>query len=284
MNPTQPIIAPQPRPIAGWLLAMLLTLAPTAGSAEGPVTAAAVARAELLIAVNPLLQGYPIEVEAQDGRLRLLGTVSNAVEREHAEALAALAAGLTSPPGTETATIVNDLSADAEATAAAAGLYAQVQDLDAQARLAQRLRWQVSNAGLDVSIEVENAAARLHGQVGASGIRDRLVRLAETTVGIERVFDYLVIDPGRRATERDAQAARAAERHDDDWIAARLRQLLRFDSTVNDRTIEIAVRNGQVRLRGTVTALVERQVVEEIAGDCPGVREVDSLLTFEHPL
>lgn len=259
---------------------LLLATAPLssgpADAAEVAVPVGVLAQAHLLIATNPLLQGYAIEVDAQDGQLRLSGVVSNAVERAHAEALAALVAGDTA--------ILNDLNEEGEATAEGDGLYARVQDLDARARLAQRLRWQVGNAGLDVEIEIENGVARLHGQVGATGTRDRLVRLAETTEGIERVFDYLMIDPGRLAAERDAQAARAETRHDDTWIEARLRQLLRFDSTVNDRTIEIGVRDGRVSLRGTVTALVERQVVESITADVPGVREVDSLLTFEHPL
>ena len=71
---------------------------------------------------------------------------------------------------------------------------------------------------------------------------------------------------------------------EDDWISSRLQALLQADTTVNDRAIEIKVREGEVTLSGSVTSSAERSVAETIAGDMPGVRKVDSRLIIERLL
>lgn len=68
---------------------------------------------------------------------------------------------------------------------------------------------------------------------------------------------------------------RAEVDREDDWIRGRLRALLQSDTTVNARSIEIKVREAVVTLSGSVTSSVERSVAETIAGNVPGVREID---------
>jgi osmotically-inducible protein OsmY len=53
---------------------------------------------------------------------------------------------------------------------------------------------------------------------------------------------------------------------------------------VNDRAIEITVKDAVVTLSGSVTSSAERRVAEKIAADLSGVEEVDSRLVIERLL
>jgi osmotically-inducible protein OsmY len=84
--------------------------------------------------------------------------------------------------------------------------------------------------------------------------------------------------------ERERQTAAGEVERSDTWIADRVNTVLSYDTTVNARSIEVISNDGVVLLRGTVTSLAERQVAEALAGDILGVREVESLLSFERPM
>jgi osmotically-inducible protein OsmY len=245
--------------------------------ATGPTWAQsdAGARAQILIDVNPLLSGYGIRVAAADGRLRLVGAVADASDRELAGALAALAA--------DGADIDNALSLDADVPTAPGSLFSDEEDLTTAARLRQTLRWQTDTAALEVDIDVDGGAVHLSGEVGTTAEKDRVAALAATTEGVDQVFDYISVDPGLIPDIRDRQAALADARHSDRWIASRVRRLLRFDTTVNARSIEVEALEGKVVLSGSVASSAERKVAEDLAGRVPGASEVDSRLIIERP-
>lgn len=245
-------------------------------SAEPEATAETAAKAQVLIDMNPLLAGYAIEVRASDGELRLEGAVANEIEANLATELARLMAG--------SGEVESALSLEAPMPKANSGLITEVQDRTTAARLQQRLRWQVSNIPMDVQVEVERGVVRLNGQVGTSATKDRMAAMAESTEGVNEVFNYISVDPGLIADERKQQGRAEQMERDDDWISSRLRALLQSDTTVNDRSIEIKVSEGVVTLSGSVTSAAERSVAEGIAGDIPGVREVDSRLIIERLL
>ncbi|WP_462320514.1 BON domain-containing protein [Halochromatium sp.] len=259
---------------AATLLLCMISLPSTVASAATSETAA---KAQMLIDMNPLLAGYAIEVQASDAGLRLDGAVANAIEAELATELAQLIAG-------DEAEIDSALSLEAPMPEASSSLLTQVQDRTTAARLQQRLRWQVSNIPMDVRVEVERGVVRLNGQVGTSATKDRIAAMAESTEGVNEVFNYISVDPALIAGERERQGRAEQQERADDWIKNRLRALLQSDTTVNDRAIEIKVREGVVTLSGSVTSAAERSVAETIASEIPGVREVDSRLIIERLL
>lgn len=263
------------RPVRSCAAIIGLGLMIGCGAALAEAGDGAAARAETLIEVNDLLSGYRIEVRAVDGRLRLEGGVSDALERRLAGELAALTA-----PGAE---IDNALMLSVAMADGPGELHVQERDLTAVARLRQRLAWQASHIGLDVEVSVEGGTVRLNGRVGTSATKDRLAAVAASTRGIEEVFSYIAVDPSRVAIERERQREAADEDRDDGWIASRLRALLAADSAVTPDGIEVGCREGVVSLRGTVGSAAERRIVETIAADVPGVREVDSRLIIEAP-
>ena len=246
-------------------------------SAETASSSEIAAKAQMLIDMNPLLGGYAIEVRSSDEGLRLEGAVANEIDATLATQLARLVVG----DGTE---VESALSLEASMPEANSGLITEVQDRTTAARLQQRLRWQVRNIPLDVRVEVDRGVVRLHGQVGASATKDRIAAMAASTGGVDQVFNYISVDPGLITGEREQQGRAEQLEREDDWISSRLQALLQADTTVNDRAIEIKVREGEVTLSGSVTSSAERSVAETIAGDMPGVRKVDSRLIIERLL
>ncbi|MEY6433233.1 BON domain-containing protein [Thioalkalicoccus limnaeus] len=254
---------------AVWLAASLL-------AAPSFAETATAAKIQTLLTINEHLSGYPIRVSETDEGLRLEGTVSNDVERDLASALAGLVAGRTR--------IDNALTLGGELADEPSRLAKQVQDLNTAVRLQQPLDWKVSLAGADVRFEVDDGTIRLHGRVGSTQTADRLTTLANHTDGVHEVFNYLAVDSALISAERDAQATAAEAERPDAWIERRLRKLLIFNTSVNANTIEPVVNNGAVVLRGTVSSTVERQIVESLAEDLVGVREVTSLLIIDSPM
>ncbi|MEA3640755.1 MAG: BON domain-containing protein [Lamprobacter sp.] len=246
-------------------------------SAETALPAETAAKAQVLINMNPLLGGYAIDVRSSDAGLRLDGAVANEIEAHLAMQLARLIAG-------DDAEVESALALDAPMPEANSGLISEVQDRTTAARLQQRLRWQISNLPLDVQIEVERGVVRLNGQVGTSATKDRIAAMAESTEGVNEVFNYISVDPSLIAEEREQQGRAEQLERGDGWISSRLRALLQSDTTVSDRAIEIKVRGSVVTLSGSVTSAAERSVAETIASEIPGVREVDSRLIIERLL
>lgn len=264
--------------IGRFLAACLLGAVAPSASAEQAATAETAAKAQVLIEINPLLGGYAIEVQPSAAGLRLEGAVANAIEVALALQLAELIAEQEGV-GAESA-----LRLDAQMPEAESGLITAVRDRTTAARLRQRLRWQVTNIPLEVDVEVDRGVVRLRGQVGTSATKDRLAAMAQNTEGVDEVFNYLSIDPALITAEREQQGRAEQVERDDAWIKSRLRALLQSDTTVNDRAIEITVKDAVVTLSGSATSSAERRVAEKIAADLSGVEEVDSRLVIERLL
>jgi osmotically-inducible protein OsmY len=260
-------------------IAAVLTLGALAGpvGSESLEQAETAAKAQVILDANPLLGGYALEVRPSGTGLRLEGAVANQIEADLAAELAGLIAG-------EAADIQSGLRLDTRIPEEQSGLITAIRERTTAARLKQRLRWQVRNIPLDVQARVESGVVRLHGQVGALATKDRLAAMAESTMGVDEVFNYISVDPALITDERKRQRRAERTHRKDDWISTRLRALLRSDTTVNDRSIEITVSDGEVTLSGSVASSAERAVAESIAADVPGVQDVDSRLVIERLL
>jgi osmotically-inducible protein OsmY len=77
-------------------------------------------------------------------------------------------------------------------------------------------------------------------------------------------------------SDSDITVERSAldERYGDEAIADAVRRELREDAATTDLRLEVEVRNGVVRLRGTVQDVVDAENAEEVAARVPGVAEV----------
>lgn len=262
------------RPLTQALASVVLSalLIATVTGAEMPGIRAS--QAQMLMRINPLLDGYEIRVIPFPDKWRLEGAVANAIEADLARELAKLMA-------TDETKIVDALERDAAMAADERTLRDDIRDRTTAARLRQRLRWQTRNSPLDVSVEVDKGMVRLHGQVGTTATKDRLAAMAASTIGVDEVFSYMSVDPALIPKEREAQRRAETENAEDAWIQARLRRLLASDTRVNARAIDMAVENGRVTLSGSVSSVAERNVAETLAEYTPGVRELDSRLVID---
>jgi osmotically-inducible protein OsmY len=88
-------------------------------------------------------------------------------------------------------------AAKGEAFTAGAGgwqaLQANLDELTLDARVSARLRWDKSLEGAQIQVAVTDGAVDLKGTVRDEDQRRRAVGLAESTVGVGKVNDLLVI-------------------------------------------------------------------------------------------
>ncbi len=69
-------------------------------------------------------------------------------------------------------------------------------EITVDARVASRLRWDKNLQGNPIQVEsLGNSTVKLTGTVATLETRQRAVRLADSTVGVEKVVDELVVQP-----------------------------------------------------------------------------------------
>jgi hyperosmotically inducible periplasmic protein len=86
-------------------------------------------------------------------------------------------------------------------------------------------------------------------------------------------------DTGDSTMEQRGEQARAALK--DAWIDGRLETTFLFNEHLNSFDIVTHVRNGVVRLEGTVASEIERDLAGEIAKSIDGVRGVENELAVD---
>lgn len=74
-------------------------------------------------------------------------------------------------------------------------LRAHMDEVAVDARVAARIRWDRTLAGLPIEVQGTSGQVQLRGQVRTAEQRQRAVELAESTSGVEKVADELEIVP-----------------------------------------------------------------------------------------
>lgn len=102
---------------------------------------------------------------------------------------------------------------------------------------------------------------------------DPVVRPAENNQGLEIVGGFGAAADDAFPDDPVGTALGAAPPGDEDLEEQVLAELA-ADAMTTDLAIEVAARNGVVRLRGRVPTLDDAEAAEAVAGNVPGVREV----------
>jgi osmotically-inducible protein OsmY len=126
--------------------------------------------------------------------------------------------------------------------------------------------------GDDVKIKSKDGVVTLTGTVSDEPRK----RLAEETVaslrGVKSVNNELEIKGERPAENSDA------------WIAARVKTVLFFHRSVSGLNTDVAVKDGNVTLRGEATSQAQRELSTEYARDVDGVKDVKNEMTVAKAL
>lgn len=201
-----------------------------------------------------------IDVNVDNGKVTLSGSVGSAAEKRYAEA-DAWVAGVTSVD-------VSDLEVEwwTRDEMKRKQKYQDVDDPQIRNAIVDALFYdpRVTSAGIDV--RVENGVAKLSGEVDNLAAKKAAEEDAENTFGVWMVQNHIRVRPDEIAQNDDLQS---------DVLQALMR-----DPYVESFEIEPEVRTGLVYLEGTVNSDFERRHAEEVVENVKGVIEVVNLLDY----
>ena len=69
------------------------------------------------------------------------------------------------------------------------------------------------------------------------------------------------------------------EKNSDAWIHTKVKTMLMLHSNLDGASIEVAVKDGRVTLRGEATSLSAKELTTEYVEDIEGVKDVDNEMT-----
>jgi osmotically-inducible protein OsmY len=125
-------------------------------------------------------------------------------------------------------------------------------------RIANVLKWNVSNQGQGVKAEVRNGTVTLTGEVEWQAQRLNIQRNVEHVSGVANLINLITIKPRLSAGDVRKQIKDALERH----------------AEIEASKITVEAANGSVTLSGTAESLAELDRIEDAAWDAPGVSTI----------
>lgn len=234
------------------------------------------ARLKTAYALNEHLNPFGIDVESDSGEVILTGSVPTETQRRLAEQLARDLG--------EVRSLDNRISLHPDATRPAPNpLYGVVSDANITTRVELRLLWNRNTGGLDIEVDTTDGKVRLGGTAASEAEREAAARIALATEGVRALDNAITVEqdgdgkPSPEETGAPGPDGRT-QPAGDDWITARVKQSLRFDSEVKDGNIDVRTDNGVVSLTGDVRSDAQKAKAAEVAGGIIGVQRVENAL------
>lgn len=125
-------------------------------------------------------------------------------------------------------------------------------------RIANVLRWNVTNELKGIKAEVKNGTVALSGEVEWQFQRSNILKNIEHVSGVVNVINLMTLKPRVSATDVQKRIMDALKRHAD----------------IEASKIQVMAVNGMVTLSGTVESIDEMDRVEHAAWTAPGVTTV----------
>ena len=134
-------------------------------------------------------------------------------------------------------------------------------DLEIHERIVSELDWDARFDAGEVGVETDDGIITLRGTVSSYSKLRAAEELAGRVPGVRAIVNELLVRD--KGSERDLE------------LAERARTALEMDAEVPSDRIECIVRNGHVKLRGTVDHAYEREAAEAAVGHIEGVRGLE---------
>ncbi|KIG19199.1 Osmotically inducible protein OsmY [Enhygromyxa salina] len=149
---------------------------------------------------------------------------------------------------------------------------AQTDDSALASRVGRRLSADPDVSRFDIDVDALNGVVTLRGQVEDQATADTAARVAESTTGVKKVINKLMLesDPDNPGSSRNDAAISAA-------VGARLLG----DPEVRRFNIDVDVVEGVVYLSGIVEDKLAKDTAERIASAVDGVVRVDNELEVD---
>jgi osmotically-inducible protein OsmY len=254
---------------------------------------------------DPALKRHEIEVDVDEGVVKLSGDVDSEAARMQAASLAQQTEGVVRVENEieievpDAATTSADRRGDQ--TARDAGAAGPSRDRAAITAADERMSagWITTKiqaqyfADDDVKgrrIDVTTSPSRvvtLTGEVESEAVRKEAVQIARSTEGVTNVVDELRVVAAQQAARTDeASPNRVADDADadlpnDGWLTTKIEAKYFLDPDVKGRDIDVTTENGIVTLAGRVESAAERRQAVALARATDGVREVRDQLRVQ---
>jgi osmotically-inducible protein OsmY len=227
-------------------------------------------RVDLSIALHRALQPFALDVEAEQGRVVLRGSVDNPLERRLAQRIARSVDGVQA--------VDNRIVVEPH-RARWLGHTAMVGDGRDDRALAlairAQLRWHRVTRGSSIEVSSQLGHVALQGSVRTLRERDVAQRIATRTEGVQSV-DNRVDVRGRGGARGLALLGDAGRNLGDVWITAQVKSALLYEPEVSGLDLRVRTRDGVVLLSGVAANRTELDLAGEIAATVRGVRRVDT--------
>lgn len=202
---------------------------------------------------DPLVFPDGVHVTLDDGVAALRGTVSSLVAKERAARIAETVKGVKE--------VVNRITVRSQGQRSAAEIESMVEHM---------LRVNPATELFQVNVAAEQSGVvHLTGKVDSWIERELAERVAARVLGVTEVRNDL-----RLAVIRDPRP--------DSELAAEIERLLRWDAYIEDGNIDVSVKDGNVRLSGSVGSAAEKRRAISMAWTA-GTRDIDAGMLEVHP-
>jgi osmotically-inducible protein OsmY len=237
---------------------------------------------------DDLVRSGRIDVDADNGRVTLSGTVETEAVRQRALEIARDVAGA---DGVRDQIMVDQSAAEAPPSAAAetrapAGQAApSLAWITTKIQAAYFISPQIKPWNIDVTTR-SGGVVELRGRVEDQAAKDEAIRIAREIDGVARVEDRLRVqqDAPREETSPVARGQESPAGGQDDlfeenlfsdtWLTAKVQSKYYLDDDIRGRDIDVTTEDGVTTLKGTVQSEQERRQVVALARTTDGVRDV----------
>ncbi|MDP2243513.1 BON domain-containing protein [Pseudomonas sp.] len=223
-------------------------------------------------ALNRHLSPFKIDVDVENGKALLTGSVETAVERELAEQVALGIEGVN--------TVNNQLQVDPQIEPIASNeptLAQRFDDATLVATVKSKLLWNSNTEGLDIKVASESGVVTLSGSAPTPVAKELAGRLAANTNGVRQVQNQLTVSAADTNAAKAQQAATdAGAAISDTWITSKVKSSLLYSRNLDGLNVSVTTKAGQVTLGGSVLSAAEKQLAIETARNIRGVQAVEA--------
>lgn len=205
---------------------------------------------------DALIDDGLIDVSVNDGEVILSGTVGSAAEKRRAY----VDGWVTGTRWVDTEKL--NVEGWERSEKLRKGKYRDISDSDIKEALQDALTREPNVDRSDVGVMVSDGIATLRGKVSSLNAKRTATQVAQNTVGVWRVKNRLKVRPGQQLSDAE--------------VTKQISQALQRTPFVEHGEVTVRVRDGKVRLGGTVDTPFEKAQAEGIVSAVAGVIQINN--------
>ncbi len=198
-----------------------------------------------------------VQVEVNEGKARLIGTVGSAAEKRRAQELARQV------PGVKIVYIEQiEVQRWARDDAMREGKYGEKADEDVHSAVRNALSADPRIKPDDVTVFVDRGMVALRGEVDTLKAKRKAEDIARNINGVWRVTNRLEVVQQEEGAATDSD------------LAKRVREALNRQPYLGEEDINISASNGEITLEGAVETYFRKEKADDVASRIPEVEEI----------